>query len=389
MNMTTNVETLLDRARSLAAEVAERAREIDSASKLPDDLIAKFIDAELISLLVPRKYGGHELGLDTVSEVIQLFAAACPAVAWVLAFYIGHNWMHCQFPKQAQEEIFAHGPSPLSAGVLAPTFKLKAVAGGYRVSGRNSWNSGAPHAGWIMSGGIVVEGASVPGPLIFIVPRSEVKLIDTWDVVGMRATGSWDVELEDVFIPEHRTLSGAGFMGGQTPGSLLHENPFYNRPVVPISFSYSAAVFVGAARGVTDEFIRVSRTRLGSNDGKAANAKPTVQMRAGRGEARTQLAETLLKDLVASVMAPDAVTKFDVPARLALRARCAMLNELCKDIINDLVLGAGANAFRSQSRLQMIFRDINMISVHAFWEPESVSEGFGRILLGLEPAGPI
>ena len=379
---------LVERARTIATKWAGRAMEIDSASKLPDELIAEWTDAGLIATLVPKRYGGYELGLDTASEIIRIFASACPSAAWVLAFYIGHNWIHCQFPEEAQQEIFANGPSPRSAGVLAPLFKLRPVEGGYRITGRNSWNSGSPHADWIMSC-VMVQGNDLPTPVTFIMPRSDVALVDTWNMEGMRATGSWDVVLDDVFIPSHRTLPSIGLFTGQNPGSTSHANPFYTRPLILLTFAYCLPVFVGATRGATDEFVGNLKTRVGTNDGKSVSAKPAMQMLAGRGEARVQMAEAMLAELMTSIMASDAATRFDVPGRLAVKARGAMLAEFCKETISEVVLGAGANAFRKDSKLQMIYRDISMISVHAFFEQGSSTEALGRSLLGMEQTGPI
>ena len=378
---------LIERAKTVAAKWADRIQEIDSASKLPDELVADWIDTGLIATLVPKRFGGYELGLDTASEIIRIFSAVCPATGWVLAFYIAHNWIHCQFPERAQQEIFADGPSACSAGVLAPLFKLRPVEGGYRITGRTAWNSGSPHAQWIMSSGMV-QGAETPTAVTFIMPRSDVTLVDTWDMEGMRATGSWDAVVEDLFIPAHRTLPSMSLFGGQTPGAAVHANPFYARPLILVTFTYSMAVFVGALRGVVDEFTNNLRTRTGTNDGKSAATKPSLQMLAGRGEALTQTAEILIADMAASVMAPDAPARYDVQARHALKARSAMLGELCRDAINELVLGAGANAFRRQCKLQMIFRDINMISSHAFFDQSASTESLGRSLLGME-TGPI
>ncbi len=379
---------LVERARIIANKWASRAAEIDSASKLPDELINEWIEAGLIATLVPYRYGGYELGLETASEIIRIFAGICPSAAWVLAFYIGHNWIHCQFPEEAQREIFANGPSPRSAGVLAPSFKLRPVEGGYRVTGRNSWNSGSPHADWIMSSGMV-QGEGPPAPVTFIVPRSDVTLIDTWNMEGMRATGSWDAVFDDVFIPAHRTLSSLGLFTGETPGSTVHANPFYTRPLILLTFAYCMPVFVGAARGATNEFIGNLKTRISTNERNAVSTKQVMQMLAGRGEARVQMAETVLEELVTSIMASDAAARFDVRGRLAMKARGAMLVDFCKETINDVVLGAGANAFRKDSKLQMIYRDISMISVHAFFDQGSATEGLGRSLLGMEQIGPI
>ncbi len=380
-------QLLIERANGLAAEIRTRGAEIDRGSKLPDDIVRKFVDLGLVSVLVPRRFGGAELGLQTACDIVRIVAAADQASAWVLGFYIGHNWIHCQFPEQGQLEIFASGSSPCSAGVLAPTLKLKAVEGGYRVSGRNGWNSGSPHAQWIMGSGFV-EGDAARGPVSFIVPASQVSLVDTWDVQAMRATGSWDVVFDDVFIPTHRTVGSVDLMGGSTPGSALHENPFYARPLILVTFPYSLAPFVGALRGAADEYVRGTRTRMTTNDGRPVTGKPTAHMRAGRGEVRARIAEGRLADMIRQAAAPESQT-MDVTGRLAFKALSADLTDFCKDAVTDLVLGSGASAFRTDSMMQRMFRNVNMISTHAFFDTDASLEGYGRVLLGLESNTPV
>ena len=380
-------DLLVERAHGLASEIKARGVEIDSASKLPDDIVRKFVDLDLVSVLVPRMFGGAELGLEVACDIVRIVAAADQAAAWVLGFYIGHNWIHCQFPEAGQREIFADGPSPCSAGVLAPTLKLRAVEGGYRVTGRNGWNSGSPHAQWIMGSGFV-EGDPGRGPVSFIVRLAEVTLHDTWDVQGMRATGSWDVAFDDVFIPAHRTVGSAELMGGRTPGSALHANPFYARPLILVTFPYSLAPFVGALRGAADEFVRATKTRMTTADGRPVVAKPTAHMRAGRGETRALVAEARLADMVRLAASPDGQA-MDVAGRLGFKAASADLTDYCKDAVTDLVLGSGASAFRSDSILQRMFRNVNMISTHAFFDTDASMESYGRVLLGLESNTPV
>jgi 3-hydroxy-9,10-secoandrosta-1,3,5(10)-triene-9,17-dione monooxygenase len=375
---------LLVRAHTLADEIRARAVEIDGVNKLPDDIVRRFIDLELVSALVPLRFGGHEANLETASRIIGIVAQANVAAAWVLAFYIGHNWIHCQFPEQAQKEIFANGPSPCSAGVLGPTLRIQIVDGGYRVKGRNGWNSGSPHADWILGAGMAFDGDTPKGPLCIIVPAGDVEIIDTWDVEAMRATGSWDVVYDDVFVPAHRGIGAMGLMSGDTPGAKLHENPLYSRPLTLITFIYCLSVFAGAVRGVTDDFCANTRERLGTNDKKAAKDKPSAHMRVGRGEAHAAMVDALMNDMIRVAESPDSAT-MDLAGRLAFKARTAALVDFCKDTINDLVLGAGANAFRQASPLHMAFRNINMISVHAFFDYDASMEAYGRSLLGLDP----
>lgn len=378
------VETLIARAHGLADEIRSRAVEIDNGSKLPDDIVRKFVDLGLVSVLAPRRYGGQEFDLAVASQIIGIVAGANLAAAWVLGFYIGHNWIHCQFPEQAQREIFANGPSACSAGVLGPTLRIQVVEGGYRVTGRNGWNSGSPHADWILGAGMAFDGETPVGPMCIIVPAGDVQIIDTWDVEAMRATGSWDVVYDDVFIPAHRAIGAMGLMSGDTPGAKLHANSLYTRPLALITFIYCVAAFVGTLRGVMTEYTRVTQERVGTNDRKSAKEKASAHIRMGRGEANTANAEALLRDLVALAVSPEAAT-MDLPGRLAFKARASALVRLCKETIDDLVLGTGANAFRQASPLHMAYRNMAMISVHAFFEYDSAMEASGRAALGLDP----
>lgn len=150
----------------------------------------------------------------------------------------------------------------------------------------------------------MVEGDAARGPVCFITPASGVTLVDTWDVQGMRATGSWDVVFDDVFIPTHRTVGGGDLMGGNAPDSALHENPFYARPLILVTFPYSLAPFVGVLRGAADEYVRCTKMRMTSTDGRPVVAKPTAHMRAGRGEARARVAEARLADMMRLAASP-------------------------------------------------------------------------------------
>src|SRR5882757_7270721 len=212
---------LIGRARTIASKVAAQAEEIDASDRLPDWLIAELRASGLVKTLVPECYGGHELGLDTMIEIILPFAAACPSVGWVVAFYIGHNWLHCLVPEEMQRELYAGSGCVLTAGAMTPLFKLRPVEGGYIANGRGPWASGLPHAEWVMNAGFV-EGREAAGPVTFFVPQQDARLVENWSVAGMRATGSHDVAVDEKFVPEHRVVSTMEMMRGKTPGTKLH-----------------------------------------------------------------------------------------------------------------------------------------------------------------------
>lgn len=373
-------EALFERAYQLASDIESRVLEIEQSSRLPDDVIEAFISAGFPAILVPRSRGGFELDLDTVARIVRIFAAVCPSVAWNLCFYIGQNGIICQMPVALQDRYFGSGPNSLLAGSLVPFFELTPVSGGFLATGRASWCSGAPHADFLLLAGRTC-GEQDKRRLAFGVERTSATLMDTWSVEGMRATGSIDVALDRQFIPHEHAMQLDDLFAGNGSGATLYpSNPMYRRPAEQMALSYQLPVFVGACRGAADELLAVSRRRVHTNSGVAAAAKPTTHAHVGHARARAVLAE----DMLASIL-QDAMSSALTPAqRVEWRTRCAVVVEFCRDVITDATRAAGANAFRKQARLQMLFRDISMISLHPALEREGASEMLGSLLLSGE-----
>ncbi|MGE4404332.1 acyl-CoA dehydrogenase family protein [Pseudomonas sp.] len=385
---TAEAEILIKRARDLAARVAARVEEIEASSALPDDIISAFIETELAAVLVPRHRGGFELDVGTVAAIVAIFAAVCPSVAWNFCFYMGQNWVASLLHSDFQDAHFAQGPgAALLAGSLVPTCKLtSAPSGNYIASGRASWCSGAPHAGFIMLAGWTESDGEDRRLLMFTVPRRHVTLVDTWQVEGMRATGSVDVVINDVPVPFEHTMPLADLYAGTSHGSRLYGNPLYSRPAELMALAYQLPVFIGASRGAADALTTLSRSRVHTNSGAAAAGSSATRISVGTNAARAQCAEDMLSAILTDIMRPDAREHFDESRRAAIRARGAMAAHYCRDTVTDAVRTAGANAFRKGAPLQMFFRDINMISLHPFFDSGSTAEALGTCLLAREDA---
>ena len=157
-------EILLERVNELLPGIASRAQSSEEQRKPDNQSIKELVDAEIMQTLVPTKFGGHELGLDTLAAIARAVSSADMSTGWVTAFYLGHNWMLTKFPEQAQKEVFKDRPFGLIPIQPSPTIEIKEVAGGYEVSGRSSWSSGIMHADWIiiMKGGGPDASISIP-----------------------------------------------------------------------------------------------------------------------------------------------------------------------------------------------------------------------------------
>jgi len=379
-------QELIGRAQALKPVIAARAAETEARRAPMDETIKDLTDAGLFQILTPKRFGGHELHIDAMVDVVRVIASACPSTGWVTSFYIGHNWLHSIFPERFQVEAFADRSFQLSSGHIAPNARASRVADGYELSGRQAWSSGVVHSDWVFFTGIVAAADEAPSARMFAVPRKDVDVIDTWFIAGMQGTGSLDVQVEKVFVPEYRSVAVSALLDGTHPGGSVHKNPLYGLPVITVLAFEALSVLAGALRGAAVNFAEHTRERRSSYTGARVVEKPAAQMRMGRGMAAANAVDALVNDSVAKVLSFGAGVRPTAEDNAAMRASDALITQMSCDAINDIMHGAGSNAFRSDCALQRFFRDVNVLRTHALLDIEPASELYGRILFGLEPA---
>ncbi|MEU1548397.1 acyl-CoA dehydrogenase family protein [Nocardia sp. NPDC005745] len=394
MDLKTDFDTdlkteLINRAENLTDLVAGEAADTDRRGFVSPAVTEAFCDAGFMKILVPKRYGGYELDVDTMAGVVRTIATSCTSTAWVLAFYIGHNWLHALFPERSQDEVFAERSFALTPGTFAPSFTLTPTAGGYLATGRSSWNSGAAGAGWFMNGGLVKVDGQPPTLRFFLAPKADVTVIENWDVAGLRGTSSHDVAIDGVFIPEYHTVDAGDVLNGTSPGAALHANPIYSIPVIPFIVGEILPVAVGTYNAAAKEFRRVTKDRYLSQTGARASSTQTARINVGKGDAGAALADSMLDSYLNVLANTDPALLRDPVTRGKLKAQGAVITDFCGSGINQLVSAAGANAYRNSSPLQRHFRDINMMRVHATLDVERATETYGEVLLGLPPQAPI
>ena len=381
--------TLISRAREIAPLVAAEAENTDRNGAISDKVIDAFCEAQLLEILVPKRFGGHELNYETMARVVYEIAPHCTSTAWVLSFYIGHNFIHSLFPEKSQEEVFANRPYALTPGTVAPNFSLTPVDGGYIANGRSSWNSGSSRCDWFLNNGLIKVEGQLPTMRCFFVRAKDANIIDNWNVAGMKGTSSGDIELKDVFVPEYHTTETLGLLGGTSPGSLIHKAPIYSMPLLPFVLGEVMPVVVGAYRGAANDFKKLTEERFTTFTSAKVLSKQTAQMRIGHGQTGAALAEAMLENYIAEIDRTDVDRFKPLEARAATKSKVSMVTDFCSSGINYLFKGAGAGAWRNESSLQRFFRDLNMLTVHGFLDLEVATETYGRILVGLPPESPL
>jgi thioesterase domain-containing protein/alkylation response protein AidB-like acyl-CoA dehydrogenase/acyl carrier protein len=377
-------DELVDRAKALAPGIAGRTAEIEAQRSPHNTTIRELIDAEFMQLLVPKRWGGHELGLDALVEIVETLSAACVSTGWIAAFYLGHNWMVTKFSEQAQAEVFADRPFGLIPTTTSPTLKATPVSGGWEVSGRASWGSGIMHADWVVLGGIADNE-----PRVFLIPASDVQIEDVWHMSAMAGTGSNDILVSEVFVPAHRSLPSTDFSGGITEGSLIHANPIYHLPAMPFIYCETMGIFSGGLRGATTAFDQTVQRRVTTHAAAVMREKQHAHILLGEAHTKAMIAEGLVREQVRQTNAFMEEGQLTIENRLQLKAHAGFLVDHCRQSVNDMMNRAGATNFRSDAPLQRYFRDLNMLAGHAFWDWESCREQLGRLHLGLEPNHPL
>ena len=219
-DVTIDPEEMVGRARALVPLLAAREKEALNARQIPAITMDDLRSSGLLRMLQPRRFGGLQGSVALLSRIIEELAYGCASSAWVYSVFGEHAWIIASMPEQGQLDVWGENPHAVASSSLAPRAIAKSVPGGYRVSGRYPFSSGCGHAQWAIVGAFCDE----PGrdQRYMMVPMSEIEIIDDWEVVGLRASGSKTIVLDDVFIPDHRTAPLSDMAEGNPPGRQAH-----------------------------------------------------------------------------------------------------------------------------------------------------------------------
>ncbi|MDA0339035.1 MAG: flavin-dependent monooxygenase, partial [Proteobacteria bacterium] len=249
-------EELIRRAEALLPVLRERAKEAEENRRLSDETVQELRDAGFHKIMQPKRFGGYELGIDVAAECIRTLATACGSTGWVTNLFILHNWQVSLFPIEAQEEYWANSEDEVcSTASFAPRSEMEVVDGGYRLSGQWKFSSGSDFASWFM--------IMKPSPTCLdwmMVPRSDLTIKDDWFVSGLSGTGSKDLVLDNVFVPEHRRVSIMDLAMGTTPGGKAHGIPLAQLPFAWGAIWGIPSALIGMASGMAEA---VQRTLIG------------------------------------------------------------------------------------------------------------------------------
>ncbi len=365
-------------AHDLAPLIREKARDAEIARRPLDEVIEAVRESGLFTMMVPRRYGGQEIDIDTFFEVVLILSEADTAMGWVIGFYIEHAFWLAQFPETVQDQAYGEADHVLApAGLNIAAGTAQEVDGGYQVNGRWAWGTGIVHASWVIAGCLAFDSDGGAVPMMFLLPRSEVETVDTWHIAGMCGTGSLDYLIDDVFVPADRAVPFLGLLDGSWGIAERYDAPLYSTPLVPILLFAAAVPCLGAARGALDAFSDHAKAKI--------EATGTIKGEGNFGlitEAALAIdaAELVMRDVLRDIM----VQRNDatIETRSAWASRISHAVFMCRDATNAIASLGGASGAMLSNPIQRFARDINTASNHIGFEREGRYGDYARQLLG-------
>lgn len=386
-----SAQELIDRARNLAPKLRERAERAERDRHIPQESVDEFIAAGLIHTLQPKRWGGYEHDHGVAFDIaIELGKSTCGSSAWCLNYLADHACMLALFPEEAQHDVWSRNKAACIATSAAPTGKVSVAPGGYKLDGRWSWCSGLRHSQWIMIGGLIFrEGEDHPDMRLFLVPVSEIKQDDTWYSAGLRGSGSITSVLEDVFVPEHRTVPFSSLREAQSPGSKTNTNPIYRTPFIAVHTYALLGPVLGLARGGYDDYVQWTRQRYLTYTQNAVAQHVPVQMKVAEIAAQIDAAELLARRALATARSD--YSGMTMETRTLLRRDLTYAGRMLRDAMDALVRITGASGMMDSNSAQRCWRDVYAICSHVVMNWDVPAENFGRAEFGLgnNPAYPM
>jgi alkylation response protein AidB-like acyl-CoA dehydrogenase len=380
----------VERARRLAPMLTEAADEIEEQRQLPDRIVDALIEGGFFRLLLPRSLGGAELHPLTYVQVLEEIGAAEPSTAWSLGQNSGCSMSAPYLDPAMAREIFGPPRGILAWGPDLPgAGRGVAVEGGIRVTGRWGFATGSRHATWLGAHVPVFEPDGTPRlnpngrPHVRTVlfPKSSAEIIDNWQVIGLRGTGSDSYRVEDLLVPQEYTFSRDNPAERREQGLLYR---FTSGMIYAMGFSN---VSLGIARGTLDAFIELARDKIPRGARKTLRENNVIQAEVAKCEARLRSSRAFIHTTLKEMWAEAEKNGDFAPEQHAqLRLAATWAINQARDVVVAIYNAAGSNAIFNENPFERRLRDIHAGTQQGQGRPVHF-ETVGQILLGLPPEG--
>ena len=354
----------LEAARQLAPTIREHADRIDAMRELPRPLFEALADAGLFHIAVPREIGGTELDYPIYVQVIEEIGRADASTGWAVNQGATFATFSARMRPDVARAIWIDTPRSVVSNTPGATAQAVVVPGGYRVTGRQGFSTGCRHASWVAAHAQIIEDGAVrqrngtPEARYLLVPIEQAELLDTWHTRGMRGTGTHHFAVNDVFVPEERTVFARG-------APQLSGGPRYLLPLTLAFAGGDAAVALGVARSCLDAFFELAGAKTPRYVQGLLREQPLVQFNVGQAEAALRSGRAFLIEAVGEIW-DDATSRgaIGLERRATLRLATTHAIRLAAQIVESIYSACGATAAFEGNLIQRHFQDIHVITQH-------------------------
>ena len=358
----------LSRVAQVGPIAEAAARKADQDRKLSPTVMDALHAQEMFRLLLPAALGGYEINLPDYYRVMESLAAYDASTAWCTCQGNCCAMTAGYMPLDIGWKIWGNDPRAILAWGPGQA-EAEAIDGGYRLTAKAAFASGSHHATWLGAHGSAVreaDGSLRPGPggkpevrtLLF--PAGETEIVETWDVMGLRGTGSDAYEVEDLFVPEAHTVVRATMFENRPPHGM---SALYAFPQMSVHAAGFAATATGTARGFIDAFIEMAQTKTPRLHTAPLRENPVVQDDIARAEARLSAGRAwLMQETAAAWEEAQEMGGLSIRQRNRIRLAATHAIHEAKGAVDLLYDTAGTSAVFADGPFERRFRDIHMIA---------------------------
>ena len=379
---------VIESARAMVPRLAARAEAAERDGRVPAETIREMQSAGLFRVLQPKRWGGLELDPRVFYRVQMALAEGCMSTAWIYGVIGVHNWELPLFAEAAQQEVWGKDSTTLIASTYMPAGRAERVDGGWRFSGRWGFSSGVDHCEWVFLGGLLPKAGGGFEHNTFLLPSSDYRIEPNWDVLGLRATGSHDIVVDNAFVPDHRVNATNDHSDAGCPGRQGNPGWLYRIPFIQVFQRAVSTACIGALDGAIAHFRHRAASHIGKHGTKTAEDVNAQQVVSEAMMAADALRLVLMRNFERIIDCAKSGQTMPVEERLLQRAQSAQVPKQCAHHANELLRACAAAGTYRSNPLERIFRDLHTARCHIANNTDAYARSHGCVMLGLPNMDP-
>mgnify|MGYP002883507505 CR=1 FL=1 len=367
----------------VSANFALLQKNVDKARKerrVPLENIEVLKDAGFFLALQPKEWGGYELDPQDFFRTQMLISEACMSTAWAGGIIAVHPFQLALMDRRAQEAVWTEDTHARISSSYAPLGKVESVEGGFRFSGRWGWSSGSDHCEWVFLGGICPG----EGYRTFLLPRDDYAIVDTWNAMGLQGTGSNDIVVEDVFVPDYMTHRAEDGFLLTNPGVTAESSPIYSIPWAQWFIRVVSTPAIGASKAALDLYKELVLAKASGDLSKLSGDTSTQERIASAINDIDEIETIMYRNFDRMVVQVNSGEVIPLEERIKYRYQASLVIDRCIHVVDRLFSSAGGSSVFDGSDIQQRFLDIHTARAHVANNPTTFGRNLGSTSLGTE-----